>query len=197
MRVVLASLVAAALVAVGGGADAAVFGLEKGASLASLRVVRKVENNAHAFFIEPPVPNPKFEEYLALATPGVGLCKIVAVGRNISNDKDGADVRAEYDSMKSALAGRYGEATDEFDFLHRGALWREPHEWAMSIYKGERTKTAMWGVDKHASLTPDLAAIVLSVKAVGPDTTYLQLAYEFSNMSECQKAVEASNARGL
>lgn len=192
----LAVIVAAVGLSVAAGlsASAAPFGLMMGAKLSELRVVKRTSEELYE--IIPPAPNSEFESYLARITPGEGLCKVIAIGKNHEGDTNGIDIRDAFADFETNLGEKYGDGR-KFDYLKSGSIWKESGEWAMAVSRKERAYTKFWTRDQGSKLPGDVTAISLDVKATGPSTTYLALTYELANYDRCASHREASDKNAL
>ena len=169
------------------------FGVAMGQPVSSLKVVKKLQGNTYE--VEVPKPNSEFEEYIVMAAPNTGVCKISALGKTHLNDRYGSDVRSAFDHLHAALVVRYGTAKD-FDFLRAGSIWNDPQDFHMGVLKKERTLTSFWDRDNGSTLPVQLTSIMLDTRAVssGP---YVALSYEFANFGKCKSVADSSNDAGL
>jgi len=154
-------------------------------------------SDPNVFTITVPEPNSEFEAYLAFATPKTGVCKVVGVGKNHSNDSYGTETTSAFSRFKEALVAKYGNSQD-FDFLRSGALWKEPQEWVWSVYKNERIIASFWTRANGAVLPQSVESISLEAKSVNPSSgAYLALNYEFTNFADCKKLMDQHDNSGL
>jgi hypothetical protein len=178
-------------------ATAQAFGVREGALVSEYGGRRSIgSTNPFYFKIDVPQPNREFESYSAFATPQTGICKVSGLGITHENDSYGTASKSAFSGLKQALIARYGRSRD-FDFLKSGALWDEPHEWAWSIYKDERTLTSFWTRQDGASLPRSIESIMLDTKAVSSSGPYLTLTYEFANFKQCLAIMEQRQNEGL
>lgn len=177
-----------------GTAYAQAFGVEMGAPVSKYSGQR--QGNSNSYVIKVPQPNEEFESYMAVATPQTGVCKVTGIGKTYRNDNYGTSAKAAFHNLKTILAQRYGNSKD-FDFLHAGALWKEPREWVWSIYKNERTLASFWDAEERSNLPASLNAFTLSTNAVDTSGAYLRLSYEFSNFDACKRVMNERSAQGL
>ncbi len=136
-----------------------------------------------------PVQNDMFEAFVVFAGDKTGLCKITGNTKSISSNGTGAAVRAEFDSMVSLLAAKYGRPDINIDTLSAGAIWKEPGEWMMSLLKDERTLISAW-----TKQNPNVQVKAYSeYRSLG----YLGVTYEFDNFDKCKAEADSSNSNGL
>ena len=189
-------VIAAALVWTSGGpASAQAFGLEPGTPMRNIEVVETLGDGVYTVSV--PQPNAAFESYMVVATAAHGVCKVVGIGRTLRADRSGSQVRSVYDDLQSAITAKYGQPSNDFDFLTANALWDGPNEWSASIRQNERTVATYWKRPETASLADNLSGIGLVVNAVNLNDTYVSLTYELSNWAECSAARRAVNNSGL
>jgi hypothetical protein len=151
---------------------------------------------ANQYKITVPQPHGEFKSYFVTATPQTGICAVSGGGRMHENDKSGFAVRSSFKSLHGALSARYGKSKD-FDFLHAGALWKEPHEFSWSLYKEERTLSSFWDDKQRSQNLGEIETIGLWAEAVSSTGTYLILRYEFRNLAKCRAIMEGKDNSGL
>jgi hypothetical protein len=177
-------------------AHAQAFGVKKGVPVTQYGGRPINASSQYHFAINVPTPNGEFESYMAIATPETGICKVTGLGLTHRNDTYGSKTIAAFQALKSALRSRYGSSTD-YNHLQSGAMWKKPNEWVWSIYKDERRLVSYWFAEKGASLPSGVTSISLTTKAVGPESPYLTLTYEFDNIDRCLAIVQNEDAEGL
>lgn len=176
-------------------AAAGPFGLTQGTPVSRLLVVKKLDGD-YRYEVRVPTPLSEFDFYIATVTPGEGLCRVTAIGRTLENDSNGASARAVYTSLKNALDEKYGNSK-AFDFVHLGALFDKPSEFAMAIFRNERSLSAFWDNQERSRLPADLSSIQLSVKALSSSKTYVNISYELGNFDACQRSINSLKSRAL
>jgi hypothetical protein len=171
-----------------------VFGLQPHADVRDLRVEERMDNGVVRF--QPPQPNPLFVRYLARVNSAGAICKIVASSRWNESDSHGTRVVSQYQQVRSALNERYGEY-EEFDFVSRNSIWREPRHFAMSLSEDDRSLVSFWTTENGSILPDGMTGISLTAAALSMDTTLLYLSYEFEAMDDCKAEQERRESRGL
>lgn len=141
-----------------------------------------------------PMPHPDFESYLLLFSAQSGLCKIMAIGKDISSGDTGFEVRSAFDDLDKAVTGKYGKGK-KYDFTSE--RYDSPEFWMMYLLKKNRTLAKIWSEKDGSALTGDLESISLEAKASDMSTGYLVLRYEFQNMSDCIAESETEKNKGL
>lgn len=183
------------------GAIAGPLGLNKGMTLEEL--------NKHGSFT--PVPrhqfvyesknltngHPDFQSYTALVTPAHGLCKIMATSRNIESSSYGTEIEEKFKDLISALTGKYGAPGKQHNFLKQGSIWNEPKYWMMGLLKKERILSAFWLPPENSNLPDSLTTIYVQTVALSRSHGFIELNYEFDNVSECIDTVKAKRNSSL
>src|SRR5690606_15796845 len=114
------------------------FGLAKGLTLddiqamtgASLSVV-DADQNLYSSTMAPK-SNSAFERYVMVISPVVGLCQIRAIGKDITVNSFGSQLRSEYAGLQSSLTNIYGPP-ETLDTLIPGSIWKDPDDWMMGL----------------------------------------------------------------
>lgn len=172
-------------------ASAGPLGLDKGMTLPELeKQGRFVEEKEQYWYKSRRLNNgnDNFEEYSVLVVPGHGLCKIIAVGIDISTSSYGDELKSRFKDLTDALSVKYGAPTSTYDFLRSGSIWDEGRDFMMGLAKKERTLTNFWQSSKGAELKDGLSAISLAGNALSSSKGYLVLTYEFDNIDSCLAA---------
>ena len=179
-------------------ASAGVFGVSQGDPITkySPSDIRPIGGGVKVARIVVPTPNRNFDLYTAYYTPTIGICKLIAHGVTLENDKWGFQVTSEYKKIRDILVSKYGNG-DEYDYLNEGALWSEPEEFAASLNKDERTLQTFWIKKDGAQLPEDIKAITVYAAALDFSDTYVVAGYEFSNFEKCLALIEKSDGSGM
>ncbi|HET9182304.1 MAG TPA: hypothetical protein VFP59_09245 [Candidatus Angelobacter sp.] len=166
-------------------------GMKKEAVIAELGPKSVDKNDGDVvIFNTAPKPHPDFDEYIVVFSPSSGLVKLNAVSRAIDTNESGDQVKAKFQEIKAALAGRYGKPAD-FDQLSPGSMWNLDKYWMMSLLKKDRKLKSFW-IDKPFSHLPNgIKAIMLDAQAFRTDEAYLDLTYEFSGFSAYADSLKA------
>lgn len=162
------------------------FGLDKGMTLQQIRQHGTVRPDTDPnWYLVDTLRNghPAFEKYMLLVDPQLGLCKIVAVGKDLQTNVFGERVKSEFSDLTAALSSKYGTPTREFDFLRSGSIWDEPRDFMMALVKEERTLMNYWG----NALPDQLQSILLRARALNTTKGYVNLAYEFRGIDQCME----------
>lgn len=138
-----------------------------------------------------PKPHPDIEEYFIFSPRDVGICRIVAVGRDISDSGNGGRTRQKTDEIAAQIATSYGQWTKRWDFLHVGALFTEDVYWLMAVRKDERTYGYVWSDGNFASKNA-VKELMVTAKASKSDTGYVSIQFDFSNRDKCDESKKKS-----
>jgi hypothetical protein len=130
----------------------------------------KKEKDSLVLFDAAPGNSNGFERFMvALSSKGLG--KILA-SVDVPTNRSGEQVREKYAAIKSALVAKYGTPTNDWDFIHSGALFSEPEDFTMSLVKEERTLACSWDL-------ADRTSILLEANGSNSQEAVIRLSYEF------------------
>lgn len=141
-----------------------------------------------------PKSNSAFETFALVISPTVGLCQIRAIGKTITTNRFGHQLKSDFDELKSSLASIYG-VPKTLDMLMPGSIWKDPDDWMMGLYKKDRNLMAEWEGTAKAPLKNSLESVVIEARALGTDSGFVMLQYSFTNQPQCD-AEEKSKAAG-
>ena len=159
------------------------FGLHMGMTKAELeRVAGPLERMKTGLYKATHVPKPheRFETYYLVMSPSFGLCQIWVTGVSIKTSGFGTQLHEEFETIKAAMASKYGAPTINLDGVPEGSLWTEPQYWMMGLLQHDRTLKAAW-----ENLGGDLEVIFLDTTALSTDEGWLKLSYHFKNSDKC------------
>ncbi len=162
------------------------FGIDKGASVESLNIVKKVSPGV--YYIDPPQKNTLFEKYLVMVSDSQGVYKIVASGNSIATEANGNKLIGEFNLFKKKLSERYGEFL-EVNFLRTGSDWDESEDFMQGLLSEERFLGATWNEKYGAQLNNGIQSIKLVGGALKNDSGCLSVKYEFDNCEDGQKQI--------
>lgn len=162
------------------------FGIDKGASVESLDIVKKVSPGV--YYVNPPQKHSLFEKYLVMVSDTRGVYKIVASGRSIATNPNGTELVDEFDSLKNMLSKSYGEYL-EANFVRTGSEWDEPEDFMLGLLKNERFLSVTWNEKYGAKLNSGIQSVKLEGDALKSEMGHLSVMYEFDNSEELQKKI--------
>lgn len=182
------------------------FGVKMGISLDDLRSAVDLKDGESKFTFESnkaPSPHDAFETYLYTLTEQTGLCKVAAIGKQVTTGGAGVELRGEFASYQTALTERYGKPSAKYDFLSRGSIWNESKYWMMGLLKKDRVLTTFWMASPDDKSTPkadlpnNLETIVLEANAESTETGRIAIRYAFKNESDCVDLIKKSRNKAL
>jgi hypothetical protein len=170
------------------------FGLVAGTALTTMRAAygaSALANQTGVFTLKTvPKPHSAFEQYAVVATEQQGLCRVIAIGKTVSTSAYGSELRSAFASLEDGLTAKYGPH-ETIDRLNVGSIWSEPREWMTALQKKERVLAALWSVEQGSKLSNRVTSIGLEATALGNDSGYLRLYYEFDNLAACTSTLKA------
>ncbi|MBL3587429.1 hypothetical protein JMM61_18960 [Rhodovulum sulfidophilum] len=171
-------------------AHAQAFGIEQGTAIDKLPVVEDVGDGY--YLVEAPNPVSFFESYVVFATENAGACIVRGLGKTHERDGYGLAVRDDFENLQAALDEKYGKG-EMHSALRRGAIWDELDEWVMAIRQNERYHQAEWRPEQETGVNE----IILTVKALSSDDSYVVLQYRFANELACDDEIASKDRSGL
>ena len=173
-------------------ARSAPFGLRLGTPKAQLETLGKLKRfgKTKMIFHLSPVPSPHdaFTEYVVIVSDAVGLCKVVAAGKTIEAQPDGAELKSAFYAVEAELTQRYGKHL-RVDSLQQGSSLTAPSDWMTAMSVEERKLAAFWDAEEASILPADIRGIHLETVA-GTKRGEIRLSYEFSNFDACSAELE-------
>jgi hypothetical protein len=157
------------------------FGIRRGQSITDLAVIEEQPNGIYK--VLPSGSYPDFESIYVVATPEVGVCKIIAQSLTYKDDLYGSAVMAVYNRYKAQFEEQFGPPK-EIDGVRNDSTVKDPHEFAWSIWNDDRKRLTYW-LKKEAPLPEGYSSIMLRVRGAAKNDLYFLLTHEFSNFSEC------------
>lgn len=155
----------------------AVWGVTQGTASTALNVKRAYDNNDYSIF--PSKPEAEFESYMVTAPPGVGVCRITALGVSYLGANGERDVKAAFARVRSAIDAKFG-ASELLTYRKKG----DAVSFFDQILSEDAGYSAFWpaGIDENSPpLDVNVASIGLSILALKDGDLYLSLRYEFRN----------------
>ena len=141
-----------------------------------------------------PIPHPDFESYALLFSQKSGLCKIVAIGKDIKSGDAGHEIRSAFDTLDKAITKKYGKGK-KYDFTSE--RYDSPEFWMMHLLQRNRTLAKVWNKEEGSTLSSNIASIELEAVAANMSTGYLVMRYQFENTPDCVAEGEAERNKGL
>lgn len=163
-----------------------VFGIAEGTAASALNVKRTYSDADYSIIV--PGPDPEFESYMVTAPPGVGVCRITALGVSYTGANAERDVLAAFARVRASVEAKYGNA--EFISYRKG---RSSESLAAQIFAEDAAHAAYWPYGVSASTPPvdvNVKSIGLNVEALENGELYLSLRYEFRNFTTSCKQTQ-------
>jgi len=156
------------------------FGIEFGMSHGQLQEItgRVPVNLGDSWYrITPPNPHELFETYLVQIHPRHGIFLIQAISRNISTNRHGAELRADFNRIASSLERIYGNHLRIDEITSERNIWASS-EWFMhALREGDRELIAFWDRKEGSILPDDFLGIILLARAQSTLVGYLVIEY--------------------
>jgi hypothetical protein len=134
-----------------------------------------------------PKPHEAFESYLLLIDEQLGLCKITAIGKNVSTSVYGDELKSAFGTLEEQLTVIYGRNKK----FRSDSIWNEGNDWMMALLKKERILATFWNEEHKSSLKDNIKGIALEAKALRPNIGFISLSYEFENINRCSENSKA------
>ncbi len=117
-----------------------------------------------------------------------GLYCIKALSQEIQSNKNGTEIKNEFNAMQSKLSKLYGKA-EVVDTIAPNSKLKSSSKWTMALGQGDRQLYATWYPGEGEDLPDDLSIITLTAMAEFGIKGYLMLEYEFTNYNKV-KSIE-------
>ncbi len=159
------------------------FGLDMGMSLEQLRSLTG-ENpeliRGDFYEINPPNGHDMFESYLVQVSPKYGVVMIKAIGKDITTNGHGTQLKSAFNNLVASIERTYGKY-EKIDYLLRGSIWDEPEDFMMGIVREDRYLLASWGNEAGSTLPADISLIGVVVSASSSSKGWINLEYYSPN----------------
>ena len=173
-------------------ATAGPFGLEMGMSH---EIVTKggIEYKPTYFVVlDVPKKTKMFDHgFVIRSTPTTGLCSVKALSQRKTSENIEADLRSAFNDLVATLSLKYGPPTNVVDSIDAKSKLKQPHQFAMSLHKKERTLSSLWHEVSSKLLPNDVQLIHVGVDSDDGKTGHIWVNYMFSNFSQCERAAAA------
>ena len=164
------------------------FGLDMGMSLDQIRnitgenpVLYQDDFLQDDFYeINPPNGHDMFESYLVQVSPTYGVVWIRAIGKEITTNGHGTQLKSAFDNLAASIERTSGKY-EKRDMLMPGCMSNEPEDFVMEIAKKERMLMAIWEKEIGSTLPADTLLIFLTVSASSSSEGHVVLEYHSPN----------------
>ncbi len=179
-------------------AQEAPFGLPKNTTIQRLEQLGAEDvDDGNYLLSRAPQSNRAFEFYVAKASPTHGVCQLTAYGLDLNKDAKGTKVREQMNTLRSAMAAKYGPPSESHDALDKDSVWTEADEFAAGLADDERTLDAIWNKPNAAMQKLGLQKITLEAAASDESTTFVVVTYQYINFDKCINEIRGPVNRGL
>jgi hypothetical protein len=161
------------------------FGLRKGMTRAEIEKLGPILDEGPSGILRVgrvPRPDPNYQSYWVVVTPRAGVCAVMAAGKTVLDDPNGALVQASFAKAKAALTEKYGEPVASVDTLVEGSTLGAPTQWTASLSAGQRTLAVAW---KPAPGAEGVSAVSLEAAGVSDTRAYVRAVFAFDNQGDC------------
>jgi hypothetical protein len=176
------------------------FGLAAGMSIAELqRLGFKADPKRPQFFSgKPPKPLEDANQYIVMATPAAGVCRILASINVPVVNGSGDQLKARTDRMAEAMQVKYGKYSDKIDDIDQDVYRRNPSYWMLGLKEDSVLYGYVWGNnDTEKPLPVDLKSIQITAETTNTLSGYVSIKYTFMNVDSCIDEVDARKANNL
>jgi hypothetical protein len=124
-----------------------------------------------------PKPDANFDNFLLIVGAKQGLVKLIATGKDIEDDPNGKQMKAQFTTFKTDLTKSYGDPSDTFDFIDAKSTLKGSNQFMMALTKTERTLAVYWTKKDFGN---SITSVSVEGNGLGNDKGYLSMEYEFS-----------------
>lgn len=130
--------------------------------------------------VTPPNTHDMFDSYIVQVSPIYGVVWIKAIGKDITTNGHGTQLKTAFENLVSSIERTYGKY-EKTNFLLSGSIWDEPNDFMMGLMKKERYLIACWEKKHGSTLPDDIRLIGVSAKARSSSSGYISLEYYSPN----------------
>ncbi len=159
------------------------FGLDMGMSLDQLRSLTGEDPELFQddrYEVNPPNAHDMFEAYIVQVSPKYGVVWIKAIGKDITTNGHGTQLKRAFDNLVASIERTYGNY-DKTDYLMRGSIWNEPEDFMMGIVKQDRYLGVRWLEEAGSNLPADISSIYMTAEASSSSEGHIILEYYSPN----------------
>jgi hypothetical protein len=128
-----------------------------------------------------------FEFYLVTISSNSGVAKVSGITKDIKTNASGESLQEKFKEFQAAIENKYGKATQMYDFVDAGSMWKSPQDWMMGLLKNDRNLLASWDFNQGASISE-------KAEASASDVGWIIVQYEFSNFESWQQEYAQKNS---
>jgi len=176
------------------------FGLAGGMPIAELTQLgfKPVGSHPGIFTGTAPKPIDEVTEYIALATPDAGVCRINARVNIPVVNGSGDQVKSKVDQLAEIMAVKYGKHSGKEDYISQEVYRRNPQYWMMGLQEDSVFYVYSWQSGKTQQQLPNgLQAIEVAANASSLDKAWASIQYTFTNFDACLQENQKRKASNL
>lgn len=118
-----------------------------------------------------------FDEGWVYYTQETGVCAVRGYFFIDNADNYGDAHKVAFNRFVDLISEKYGQPTEEFDFLETGSIWNKPRDWLTALRKKERHLLFAWTENLPHGIE---GIFVIALPAE------IKVEYNFSNYKECR-----------
>jgi hypothetical protein len=155
------------------------FGLDMGMTIDQIKnktgkIPELVQDDLYR--VDPPNKNDMFEAYIVQISPKYGIVWIKAIGKDITTNGYGIQLKSAFDSLVSSIEKTYGKYK-KTDFLMSSSIWKDPDDFMMGLLRKDRYLMASWNKESDSTLPNDIVTIAVAATASSSSKGYISLEY--------------------
>ena len=145
-----------------------------------------------------PRPMEGINDYVVLATPEAGVCRIMANADVSVVNGSGDQIKEKVDQLAELMATKYGKRSSKTDFANQDVYRRNPEFWMMALTEDSVAYGYTWEAGKTETALPDdLQSIEIFAGATQIRSGWAQIRYNFKNIKDCQESAKKRKAANL
>jgi hypothetical protein len=176
------------------------FGLAAKMSVDELKKIgfTEIESSPGLMAGKPPKPLNEPGDYIVVATPKAGLCRIRATFDVDNVNGSGDQIKTKVDRLAEAMKLKYGKYSEKVVHISQDVYRRNPEFWMMGLKEESIIYAYDWTTGKTEQPMPSgLANIEIVANALSMDKGYAAISYTFDNRDECMDEVARLKAANL
>jgi len=164
------------------------FGIEMGWTITDLQqqgIEAELVQPNYYLLDTPPNPHNSFDSYIVRTDPDEGIFWIKALGKDISVNSYGTQLKTEYEKINSQLSSIYGVG-EKVDFLFYDSIWDEADDWMYGLKVGERFFYTSWEDIEDESIKK----VFVGANATSSSSGYISVEYYSPNYDSLKQKAE-------
>lgn len=150
------------------------------------------------FLGTPPKPLQDAESYAVMASPNVGVCRIMARVPVPVVNGSGDQLKEKADQLADVMQVKYGKYSSKVEYARQDVYRRNPQFWMMGLKEDSVAYAYDWEAGKTTQPLPaDLETIEIDTSASDITSGYVVIKYTYKNLDACRKEREKRKANSL